>query len=184
MSMMLRRLLAGLVCILSAAGAAPGAFAADDDKQTMKLGPVTIVAPKEWTFKKPAVSFIAYEFTVPASKDDKTDGRFTASSAGGTVEQNITRWYDQFTQDDGGDTKKRAKTEKKTIAGQTVHFVDANGTYRDLRPGTSPQKGYRLLGAIIETDEGNIFLKLVGPQRTLGEHEKAFRRMVEDMRGK
>ncbi len=178
--MMLRRLLVGSICFLAATA---GALAADDDKQTMKLGPITIVAPKDWTYKKPS-GFIAYEFTVPASKDDKTDGRFTASSAGGTVEQNITRWYDQFTQDDGGDTKKRGKSEKKTISGQTVHFVDVRGTFKDLRPGTSPQKGYRLLGAIVETDEGNIFLKLVGPERTLGDHEKAFRRMVEDLRSK
>jgi hypothetical protein len=174
-------LLAGLVGLLGPSSSARGA---DDDTQTMKLGPVTLVAPKDWKFKKPAISFIAYEYTVPASKDDKTDGRFTVSSAGGSVEQNIDRWYGQFSQDDGGDTKKRAKTEKKTISGRPVHFVDVRGTYKDLRPGTSPQKDYRLLGAIVETDDGNLFLKLVGPQRTLADHEKAFRQMVENLKAK
>ena len=182
MSMTLRlSLLAGLVCLVGSSAAAVGA---DEDKQTMKLGPVTIVAPKDWTYKKPAISFIAYEYTVPASKDDKADGRFTVSSAGGSVEQNIERWYGQFSQDDGGDTKKRAKTEKKTISGRPVHFVDVRGTYKDLRPGTSPQKNYRLLAAIVETDDGNLFLKLVGPERTIADHEKAFRKMDEEMKSK
>jgi len=158
--------------------------AAADDDQTLKLGPVTIVVPKDWTRKKLTSTIIAHEFAAPAAKDDKADGRFTVSSAGGSVEQNIDRWYGQFTQEDGGDTKKRGKTEKKRIAGHTVHFVEASGTYRDLRPSTSPQKDYRLLGAIIETDDGNIFLKFVGPKRTIGEHEKAFRKMAEELKTK
>src|SRR6476660_5426391 len=102
-----------------------------DDKQTMKLGPVTMVAPKDWTAKDPAVRIITYEFAAPRAKDDKEDGRFLVMSAGGTVEANIDRWYGQFTQDDGGDTKKRSKVEKKKVAGQVVHLVDISGTYKD-----------------------------------------------------
>src|ERR1700741_4129244 len=83
--------------------------ARSDDKQTMKLGPVTMVRPKDWKAKGPAVRIIPYEFATPAAKDDQQDGRFLVMSAGGTVEANIDRWYGQFTQEDGGDTKSRSK---------------------------------------------------------------------------
>jgi hypothetical protein len=61
------------------------------------------------------------------------------------------------------------------------------GTYKDQRGPFAPavnRKDYRMLAAIIETDEGNLFLKFYGPKRTIAEHEKAFRKMVEEMKGK
>src|SRR5438874_711504 len=106
MSMILHLSAVGSVCLLGSLN-----LATADDKQTMKLGPVTMVAPKDWQAKDPAVRIITYEFAAPRAKEDKEDGRFLVMSAGGTVEANIERWYGQFTQDDGGETKKRSKVE-------------------------------------------------------------------------
>src|SRR5437867_3851901 len=127
MSMILRLSVVGCFLSLSLN------LARAEDKQTMRLGPLTMVAPKDWKDKVPAVRIITYEFAAPKAKDDTEDGRFLVMSAGGTVEDNLKRWYGQFTQEDGGDTKKRSKVEKKTIASQTVHLVDIAGTYRDQR---------------------------------------------------
>jgi len=170
---------------LALAVAAESMAADDAETHQMKLGPVTLRAPQTWKHKEPTVRIIAFEFLAPAAKDDKQDGRFTVMEAGGTIEANLERWYAQFTQEDGGDTKKLAKVEKKTIADQTVHLVDVTGTYKDQRGPFAPaelRKNYRMLGAIIQTKEGNLFLKFYGPKQTIAEHEKAFRQMVEEMK--
>jgi hypothetical protein len=156
-------------------------LADDADRRKMELGALTVTAPKDWTPKEPAFKgLIMYEFAAPAAKEDKVDGRMTVSSAGGSVEDNIRRWQGQFKQEDGGDTKKRAKTEKLKVAGHTVHWVDLSGTYNDQRPGSRPAKDYRMLAAIIETKEANFFIKFYGPRRTISQHEKAFREMIEE----
>lgn len=156
--------------------------AADDegDQQTMKMGKLTMVAPKDWVYKKAA--FVTYEYSAPAAKEDKVDGRLTVMSAGGSVDENIGRWYTQFTQEDGGSTKKRAKVEKIKVAGYPVHLVDLSGTYKDLRKPGVDYKDYRMLGTIIETKEGNLFIKFYGPKRTIAQHEKAFRQMIEGIK--
>ena len=38
--------------------------------------------------------------------------------------------------------------------------------------------GWRMVGAIIEAPEGNVFFKLVGPDATAREMEESFRGMV------
>nr|MCU0876115.1 hypothetical protein [Pirellulaceae bacterium] len=84
------------------------------------------------------------EFAIPAVEGDENDGRCTVMGAGGTVQANIDRWVGQFTETN------RNKTEKKEIAGQTVHVVDLGGTYKDQRGPFAPaqlRENYRVLGA-------------------------------------
>ena len=155
------------------------------ERRTLKMGKLSMVTPKDWVRKKPRVRIIAYEFAAPAAKGDKIDGRLTVMSAGGTIDANLDRWYGQFTQDDGGDTKKLAKLEKKKIAGQTVHLVNIAGTYKDQRgPFTKAvyRKKFRMLAAIVETKRGNLFIKFYGPKKTIAKHEKAFQQMIEKIK--
>ncbi len=107
-------------------------------------------------------------------------------SDGGGVDANLQRWYDQFKQPDGGSTKDRAKVKKHTIAGQEVTVVDIAGTYNDrpspMAPGVE-RPNYRMLGAIIATKKaGNYFIKFYGPQKTVGDQEEAFVKMIDEMR--
>ncbi len=176
--------LAGALTLSLAAWTA-GAAADDEQGVKLELGPYSIVAPKTWKQKQPTVRIIAYEFAAPAAEGDKTDGRFTVMAAGGTIEQNIERWYGQFTQPDGSQTADKAKSDKKTIAGQTVHVVDVSGTYKDQAGPFAPavmREDYRMLAAIIETKQGNVFLKFYGPKKTIAEHEKAFQEMVGSLK--
>jgi hypothetical protein len=155
------------------------------EDRVIKLDKLTLTAPEGWEKKQPASTIIAYEFHAPAAKDDKQNGRLTIMKAGGSVEANIDRWYAQFSQPDGSKTKDRAKVEKETIAGKTVHVADISGTYKDQRGPMAPaveRENYRMLGAIIETDGGNFFVKLYGPAKTIAEHEKTFRAMLESLK--
>ena len=115
-------------------------------------------------------------------------GRMTVMGAGGSVEQNIDRWYGQFAQPDGSATKDKAATKKLSIAGCRVTIVDVSGTFKDMPGGPFAggkpieRPGYRMLAAIVETpSQGNHFLKFYGPGETVAKHADGFRAMVEGM---
>lgn len=59
-------------------------------------------------------------------------------SAGGSIEDNINRWYGQFEQADGKSTKDKSKTEKFDVAGNTVHWVDIPGNFKETMGGGGP----------------------------------------------
>lgn len=171
---------------------APDKEVAAKEAHEMSLGEgyLKLKVPGAWKSVEPKVRIIDYEFAAPASEGDEIDGRMTVMGAGGTVEANLDRWFAQFIQPDGSETKDKAKTEKKKISGQEVHLVDITGTYDD-KPGPFVQKpgvkrpNFRMLAAIITTkDAGNYFLKFYGPAKTIGDHEKNFRSIVNSLQAK
>jgi hypothetical protein len=95
---------------------------------------------------------------------------------GGGVDANVQRWAGQFKE------KPTPKQVRRTVAGVPVTRVDVAGTY--LNPGggmmqsQGEKPGYRLLGAIVEAPEGNVFFKLTGPAATVGGAEAAFDGLV------
>ena len=177
--------LIGCLALGLAANAALAQEAKAQDKgKTIELGKFKITAPATWKQEEPKSRILSHEFSAPAAEGDKVGGRMTVMSAGGSVEDNINRWYGQFTQPGGGSTKERAKVEKRTIANQEVHLVDLSGTYKDQAGPFAPavdRPNYRMLAAIIVTEQANFFVKFYGPQRTIAEHEKAFRGMIETL---
>ncbi len=164
--------------------AAPGrSWAAEEG--AIELGRFGMTAPEGWQRRPPRSQLVSYEFAAPAAKGDSETGRLTIMAAGGGVEANIDRWIGQFTQADGSSTKDRARVEKTTIAEQEVHLVDLSGTYDDkpapFAPGVK-KPGYRMLAAIVVTDEASFFIKFYGPERTIAEHEQAFRAMIDGLK--
>lgn len=154
------------------------------DEQVIQLGSLRLRAADDWERREPRSRIIAEEFSTPAAEGDDDGGRLTVMAAGGSIEANIDRWVGQFTQPDGGDTRKRMKVEERKIAGHDVYLVDLAGTYKDspgpFAPGVD-RKGYRMLAAIVVTREANFYLKLYGPQQTMAEQEAAFVQMIEGL---
>ena len=158
---------------------------------TVGEGAVAFKAPAAWTKKKPKSNIIEAEFEAPAAKGDEIAGRLTVMGAGGDIKANIDRWYGQFLQPDGSDTKDKAKVEKKTVGGNPVHIVDISGTYKDMPGGPNAggkainRENYRMLAAIIETKAaGNYFIKFYGPKATIAENEKAFQELLLSLKVK
>ena len=163
---------------------------AQDDPTKIQFadGNLAVDAPSTWLRKRPATSIVEYEYAIPASKGDENEGRMTLMGAGGGVEANIDRWYGQFTQPDGGNTRERAKVKKIKVAGEEVHLVDISGTYKDQRGPLNPaveRPKYRMLAAIIPTKSaGTYYLKFYGPQQTVADNEQAFLKMIEGLERK
>lgn len=162
----------------------------DDQKEettkvTLGEGIITMHATKKWEVIKPKVRFIEAEFAIKASEGDDNNGRLTMMGAGGSIEQNIDRWKQQFSPEDGKTIDESTKVEKKEIGGQEVHVVDIVGTYADSRGPRTPatkREGYRMLAAIIVTDKGKYFVKFYGPATTVGDNEKHFASLLKSMK--
>jgi hypothetical protein len=165
------------------------ALAEDKAPKTFLVGGAfQLMAPESWVSRQPRNRIIEHEFSVPPSKGDDQEGRVTVMGAGGSVEANIDRWYQQFTQPDGSASKERAKIEKREIAGAEVTVVDLSGTYMDrpgpMAPGVE-RANYRMLGAIVQTkNTGNHFIKFYGPERTVADNAEVFAKMLDGMRAK
>lgn len=157
---------------------------------TLADGKLLLKAPAEWKAVPPKSQIVQFEFAAPAS-EAKADNqaRITVMGAGGSIADNISRWYAQFEQPDGSATKDKSKAEKLEVAGQTIHLVDIPGTFKDSGGGPFFQQrppvmreNYRMLGAIIETkDMGQHFLKITGPAATVEKLKDGFRKMLDGL---
>ena len=47
---------------------------------------------------------------------------------------------------------------------------------------SGPKAGYRLLGAVVETPEGEVFFKLTGPVKTLAAAQSDFQSMLKSLK--
>jgi len=127
----------------------------------------------------------AATYTVPAANGDKEDGEcavfFFGPGQGGGVEDNLKRWIGQFQP-----VEKAAQTAKRTINGFTVTTIDLSGTYLassgPMMAAKATKPGYRLLGAIVEAPEGNVFFKFTAPAKTVAAQDAAFQALLKSLK--
>lgn len=100
------------------------------------------------------------------------------AGVGGGVQANIDRWFGMFQE---GKDKINAKTEKVSKPKGEITYVQAEGTYMSGMPGgpKTAQPGSILQGAILETPQNNVFIRMTGPAALVKKHQKDFRAMVE-----
>lgn len=175
----MNRLLSVLVvCVAMAAHA----------QQEEKPG-LTWTAPAGWEVQGPRPMRTA-TYRIPAAKGD-TEGAelavfYFGRGQGGAVDANVKRWVSQFQTADGKPVPEKAvKTKAEKLGGLPLTTVDVKGTYAGGGPmmgPSSPKPGFRLLGAIIEGPNGNVFFKLTGPEKTVAAAEKPFRKLLESVK--
>jgi hypothetical protein len=146
-------------------------------------GAFTFNVPGGWISVPPASPMRRAELRIPGPEGTGPAGEALVTvfhfgqGQGGGVQQNIDRWFGQF----GGDREKiGAATAKETIGTTPVTFARARGTFQSGMPGgpTTPLEGQALLGAILESPEGDVFLKMTGPAPTVEKAEPAFVGMI------
>lgn len=138
--------------------------------------------PREWT-RVPAPSDVrAAQWKLHRAPGDHEDGEvvlfFFGTGKGGSAEENLDRWYAQFTPVDGRPSRDAAVVTIRTVRGLKVTSVELAGTYR-AGPTTDgplppPKPGFHMLAAVIEGDEGPWFLKAIGPERTIAAARSGF----------
>jgi hypothetical protein len=144
--------------------------AAETQDVVLADGAVLLKAPGHWKKLQPKINMIEAEFAVPKLEADETNGRV-----------NIERWHGQFEME-----KEPAEPVVKEVNKVKVHLVDLSGTYLDTMGNPagpkSKKENYRMLAAIIETSEGNYYVKCYGPAATMEKNVEAFNKMIESVR--
>ena len=108
---------------------------------------------------------------------------FFGPGQGGSVDANLERWKGQLTAADGKPAN--AKIAKRTIHQIAVTTIDSSGDYSGMggpmAATNSVARNYRLLGAIIEAPSGSIFIKFVGPAKTVAARQADFEQMLNSL---
>ena len=173
----MRALRVGLLLALSAC------FAAAEEPVSFTAGDFKFAVPAGWRSEQPASPMRKAELYVPGPEGTGKAGEAIitvfhfGAGQGGTVQLNVDRWFGQF---DGDNDAKGAATAKETIGTVPVTFVRARGTFQSGMPGqpTTPMEGQALLGAILESPNGDVYIKMTGPAPTVEKAEPAFVQMV------
>jgi hypothetical protein len=151
---------------------------AADAVRTEAVG-LRFTVPKAWT-RVPAPSDVrAAQWKLPGP--DGQDGElvlfFFGKGKGGSAQDNVERWFGQFTQPDGRPSRDAAVTTIRTVNGLRVTSVDLAGTYSGSQmggPAAQPKPGWRILGAVVEGEDGPWFFKAVGPSATIAGARSGF----------
>ncbi len=102
---------------------------------------------------------------------------------GGSAADNINRWFSHFTEPRAA---LQARVEHITVDGGPRHLFFARGTFRAAGQGGKPVAlaDYGLLAAMLESPEGDVFVRLVAPGRLAEGARDQFRRMITSARAR
>jgi hypothetical protein len=178
----------GSACAKGSASAPSSANSAVNMSAAQTVAGIRFAPPVSWKQDAPRPMRVA-TYQVPAAKGDAEGGEcgvfYFGGSQGGSVDANLARWLGQFTGANGHPVTEFARKEKRDVHGIGVTTVDLSGTFlfspTPMSPDKTPKPGYRMLGAIIEAPEGNVFVKLTGPAATIGENAAAFEAMLQSV---
>jgi hypothetical protein len=144
--------------------------------------------PRDFVRTEPKSPARMAEYVVPHAGSDAEDAEVTVMTfgprQGGTVDDNVKRWMDQF--QPALPTPRRMTRD---INGMQVTFVEVAGTFAgNMMPNRqnvlAPQAktGWRLIGAIVESPSGLWFFKMTGPDLTVRGGAREFEDMVRSVR--
>ncbi len=160
------------VCLKGLAAEAPATF---------KAGEFTFARPADWQWIDTTSSMRKAQLKITDTEHkESADVMFFhfGAGGGGGIQANIDRWLGQFQEPK---EKIHSKVEEVAVGQRKVTYVQAEGTYLSGLPGgpKTPQPNTGLLGAILQSDQGNVFIRLTGPVKLAQASHAAFRKMVE-----
>ncbi len=152
-----------------------------EEHATFMAGEFTFTRPPNWEWVESTSTMRKAQLKV-TDADSKASAEvvfyYFGTGGAGTVEANVDRWLGQFAEPRD---QINAKIEHTTVGKTKVTYVQAEGTYQSGMPRgpTTPNPGYALFGAILESDEGNVYVKMTGPKEYAKSLVAEFKKMVE-----
>lgn len=99
--------------------------------------------------------------------------------AGGGLLANVNRWRQQM----GADPLTQEQVEalpEKLLFGQPAKFIEIDGEFSGMGGGEK-MPDYRMLGLILASDAGAVFVKMTGPKGLVEENSAAFDTFIESI---
>lgn len=143
----------------------------------------TMAVPSNWK-QEEAGGMRQLQVSIPKIGADAENAEMVGfiMPGGGGADANIQRWVGQM----GGPDSLKTKRNVKTAKGAEAIIAELEGTYSAMSPrdgsAMAPKAGYKMLGAYIGTDAGEVYLKLSGPKETAEAQKAAFDKMVESFK--
>jgi hypothetical protein len=172
------------LALLSAAVLLAGPLFAGD----VELAGMKSKAPSAWKEEKPSSNFRLTQFKLPAADGDKEDAElavFYFKGGSGTVDANLKRQLAKFKAPEGK-AEPENKTEKIKVGKIEATLQDIKGVYLSKFPPFDPKAkitekpDFRQLYVIFTTDDGDFYMTLLGPAKTVEKHEKDFREWLKN----
>lgn len=163
---MLRPLLASLLLTVAAL---PSLNAEETKTTPLEVGSFTFKVPAPWVAKAEPKMMSAGGFTLPGKDGaDPVEADFYhfGAGGGGGIEPNLKRWQSQFAPGDDGKPPAMER-EELTVGDSKALIVILKGTFLSgpaMSPNKTPKPGYAMLGAILQSAEGDVFVKITGPE--------------------
>jgi hypothetical protein len=158
--------------------AAPAAAAAEP----LKVGEFTFKAPDPWKTKGTPRPMSQGGFSLLTADGTKTidaDFYHFGAGEGGAIEANVSRWKGQFQPAEGTEA---IKFERKqyTFGQRKATLVFIKGTFLSggMFAAKTPQPGSAMIGAILESEQGNVFVKFTGPEKDVDASKDAFMKLL------
>jgi hypothetical protein len=154
------------------------AFPTEQSAEPVKVGSFTFAVPEGWKKVTPSSPMRKAQLEV-GQGSDKAEVTFFQFGAGqgGSAADNVARWFAQFP---GSDAKR--KTEDVQAGPVKITFATTEGTFSSGMPGgpTKPMTGYALYGAILASLDGDVYVKMTGPEAVVKSATEAFKKMVSE----
>ena len=148
---------------------------------TFQVSEFTFQRPPAWEWIETASAMRKAQLKV-LSADKKESAEvvfyYFGQGGGGGTQANVDRWLGQFQEPK---EQIKAKVEEVIVNKRKVTYVQAQGTYLSGMPGgpKTPQPNSMLLGAVLESESGNVFVKMTGPAALTKASIAEFKQMVD-----
>jgi len=147
-----------------------------------KVGSFSFPRPEGWSWVTPTSTIRKAELSIPSPEQGGNPATVTffcfGRGEGGSVQANVERWTAQFANTDGSPIK--AVTESKVFNLIPVTIVTATGLFSSGmgQPASTTQTLSGLRGAILQSPQGDVYLKMTGPETLVRKSTKAFDDMI------
>jgi hypothetical protein len=153
------------------------------------VGGMTFTPATQWQDFGPSKSRVAgYAYGPLKDEPDSATVLVTFTPGGGAddISRQQEQWFSQMALLDGRDPHTGAIQYDLQIDSMTVHMMSLFGIYIiPTAPGSYEKiekKPYRLLAAIVEAPDGNVHLKLTGPDYTATIMIEAYMTMIKSIK--
>ena len=171
------------LCLLATPGLSLSTPASAADDGALKVGEFTFKAIAPWKSKDSAPRPMSQGgFSLPGAEGAKSmdaDFYHFGSGQGGDVEANVTRWKGQFQPAEDG-TAVKFDREEWVFGKRKVTLVILQGTFLSGSPfgAKTAVPDSAMVGAILESDTGHVFVKFTGPQKQILANREAFLKLL------
>lgn len=182
-----------VICVLLVAGGQALLASRDADVSlygpTFQVGGLKFTVPSKWQNELAENSARAGQWRViPSHGMEGENGEvvvfYFGAGVGGTTKENIESWIGTMFNAEGHPAAAEVKHHETN--GLKISQVVIFGTYNQIvfMPGIPPQAkpNYGLLGAVIETPQGNIYWRMTGPESLITANLPLFNKVIDSVK--